>query len=413
MAKGKADQLKKDYIWNTLGSLMSALSSALLLLVVSRLMGPYYAGIFSLAYAVGQQFQVVGSFEVRPIQATDVKASFSFKTYLGARVTTCSAMVVALALYALSSNGMSDAAVLLFAISGLKLFDSAEDVFHGMFQQRGRLDIAGRAFFFRSLVTFVSFAVGCILGGDLLFACAIAWMCSAVSFVFLNVIPARDFDSLVPSFSIKEIARLLATCFPLFLGVFLLNDLVNVPRYSIESFLTKDDQAVYAFLFMPALVINLLAGFIFKPLLTPLAKSWMGNDRTRFVGIISRGCVLVVASTAIVCLIAYPFGLPILSWLYGIDLSGYLNELMLLLLGGAFNALSVIFYYGLVTMRVQGFVTIGYAISDCAARVLASCLVGGWGIMGSAVLYDISMGMVCSVFALFVFFKLVCHREKG
>lgn len=412
MGDRKAGQLKRAYIWNTLGSMMNALSSALLLLVVARLMGPYYAGVFSLAYAVGQQFQVIGAFEVRPIQATDIKSSYSFGAYLGARIVTCLVMVVALALYAIVSNGISEAAVMLFAVSGLKLFDAAEDVFHGMFQQRGRLDIAGRAFFFRSLVTFLSFSIGCVATGSLLFACAIAWISSALVFACLNVLPARDFGSLVPTFAVRKIFGLLATCFPLFVGVFLLNDLVNVPRYSIESYLTKDAQAIYAILFMPALVINLLAGFIFKPLLTPLAEAWLEGDRSRFFGTILKGCALVVVATAVVCLIAYPLGLPILSWLYGIDLSDYLGEMMLLLLGGAFNALSVVLYYGLVTMRLQYLVTVGYAVSDFAARALALFFVGGWGVMGAVELYDISMGLVFFFFAFFVVLQLFRHRKK-
>ena len=64
MPKEDQNQLKKNYFWNTLGSLMNALSSALLLLVVTRILGPYYGGIFSLAFAVGQQFQVLGAFEM-------------------------------------------------------------------------------------------------------------------------------------------------------------------------------------------------------------------------------------------------------------------------------------------------------------------------------------------------------------
>ena len=53
--------LKRDYFWNTLGSIMNAASSVILLLVTTRVMGEYWAGIFSIAYAVGQQFQTVGA----------------------------------------------------------------------------------------------------------------------------------------------------------------------------------------------------------------------------------------------------------------------------------------------------------------------------------------------------------------
>ena len=320
--------------------------------------------------------------------------------------------LVALVAYAVFSNGLGVDALLLFMVSGLKLFDSAEDVFHGMFQQRGRLDIAGKAFFFRVLTTFVSFSVVCIVTENLLASCFFAWIASFLSFVALNIVPARAFASVVPEFSFKPIARLLLTCFPLFVGVFLLNDLVNVPRYSIESFMTKDDQAVYAILFMPALVINLLAGFIFKPLLTSLSESWASGDLRCFRKIIAKGCFLVAAATALVCVVAYPLGIPVLSWLYGIDLSGYLNELMLLLVGGALNAFSVILYYGLVTMRIQRFVAIGYAVADFVSRVFAMNLVCSAGVMGAVILYDVSIGLVCLLFALFGIYGFNVQQRK-
>jgi len=112
----------------------------------------------------------------------------------------------------------------------------------------------------------------------------------------------------------------------------------------------------------------------------------------------------------LVCAIAYPFGIPILSWLYGIDLSNYRNELMLLLVGGALNAFSVMLYYGLVTMRIQGFVTIGYAVADLASRILAPSLVSGMGIMGAVALYDISIGLVCLLFVLFGIYGFSARR---
>lgn len=401
MAEEDRTQLKKNYFWNTLGSLMNALSSALLLLVVTRVLGPYYGGVFSLAFAVGQQYQVLGAFEMRPFQATDINEKYPFGVYLGSRIVTCLLMLVALAIYSIYSNGLSENALMLFLVANLKLFDAAEDVFHGMFQQRGRLDIAGRAFFFRALITFVAFALGCIVTGNMVAACALSYCCSAVAFFFLNILPAKAFSSLIPIFSLRQIGRLLLACAPLFIGVFLLNDLVNVPRYGIDANLGKSDQTLYAVLFMPALVINLLAGFIFKPLLTSLAWIWDQQNVRRFFLTIAKGCGAVFVATVVVVILAYPFGLPVLSWLYAIDLSGRMPELMLLLLGGFFNALSVIFYYALVTMRIQKVVAIGYAISDVLARFLCTSLIQGHGLLGAVILYDIAMGSLCLLFLVF------------
>ena len=55
----------RDYFWNTAASLMLSLTTAVLLLVVKRSADLYAAGVFSLANAVGQQFQALGMYEVR------------------------------------------------------------------------------------------------------------------------------------------------------------------------------------------------------------------------------------------------------------------------------------------------------------------------------------------------------------
>ena len=96
MDSAESQQLKKNYFWNTLGSLMTSLSSALLLIVVTRTLGAELGGIFSLAFAVGQQYQILGAFEMRPYQATDIKGRFRFGTYLGSRCITCLAMLLAI-----------------------------------------------------------------------------------------------------------------------------------------------------------------------------------------------------------------------------------------------------------------------------------------------------------------------------
>lgn len=407
-----ASQLKKNYFWNTLGSLTNALTSALLLIVVTRSLGSYIGGIFSLAYALGQQFQVLGAFEIRPFQATDASEKYPFGVYLAARLTTCLVMIFSLAGYALYSNGLTLDALLLFGIASLKLFDAFEDVYHGMYQQHGRLDIAGRAFFFRTIITFCSFSIGCVFMRSLGTACLLSFFASAIATTLLNLPKAKQFCETQCIWNWNAIGGLLLSCLPLFLGVFLANDIINVPRYAIENLLTREDQTVYAIIYMPALVINLLVGFVFKPLLTTLADTWRKGNRRNFAGVIAKGASLVVIVSAFTFILAYPFGIPILSFLYGVNLDSYLSCLMTMLIGGTLNALSIIFYYALVTMRLQVLVVVGYGLSALASHLLANIFVTHLGLMGAAMLYDVAMAIVCIAFFLLAIVGFTQKRMK-
>lgn len=395
-----------------MGSLMNALSSVLLLIVVTRTLGAYMGGIFSLAFALGQQFQSLGAFEVRPFQATDTSQKYSFGIYLSSRIFTCVLMVASLAAYSLYSNGLTTDALLLFCIAGLKVFDAFEDVYHGLFQQHGRLDLAGKAFFLRSFLTFVGFSAGCLIAKSLFIACVVSILVSLTSVVFLNIPKAHLFERNRPSLEWSRIIQLLIACLPLFLATFFANDILNVPRYGIEACLSKDMQAIYAIIFMPAMVINLLVGFFFKPLLTSLAEKWNSGDIGAFGRTISRGLLLAFAITAVAALFAWPFGIPILELFYGVDLEGYQSCLMVILIGGCFNSLSVVLYYCLVTMRLQRLVVVGYGVACAVAHLLSGVLISSMGIMGAIVLYDASMLVVSGLFALFsVFGVLFCKKD--
>lgn len=392
-----SEQMAKDYLWNTLGSLVNAGASVLMLLVVTRFLGAYAGGLFSIAFAIAQQFQVVGHFEMRAYQATDARERFSFGIYFASRILTCSLMVLLVVIYSIFVAERREAPVLLL-IASLRLFDAFEDVFHGMFQQHGRLDVAGKAFFCRGLTTIVTFSLGVILTRDIVSACVISFVASLVTVILMDILPARSFVSLIPTFELKPIVRLLLACMPLFVGSFLLTYLSNAPKYGIEGLMTKDYQTYYSIIFMPSLVINLLSGFVFKPLLTDLAMHWTKGDVKAFFSIIVRGFMVICAATLLAMLVAYPIGTEILSAIYGIDVTPLRPELMILLIGGLLNAVSVILFYAVVTMRMQRFVIVAYGVAALFSFFATTPFIAAAGLMGACMLYDASMLILSLIF---------------
>ena len=405
-----AEQLKKNYFWNTLGSLMNAASTVLMLMVVTRTMGAAAGGVFSLAYAVAQQLMVVGHFEIRTYQVTDTTEVFSFGVYLGARVITTVLMIVGIVLFAYQSQGLSYEGALYTFIASLRIFDVVEDVFHGMFQQHGRLDIAGRAFFYRVLATVVGFAVGIILTKNLLVGAAVSFVASLVVMVALVIPPAKKMESLNPIFDFKKIGKLLITTLPLFAGAFLLTYVVGAPRYALGALSDQSLLTFYTALAMPAMVINLLSNFVFKPLLTQMAEYWNNHQDGQFIRLIIKGFAVVALATVVSMVCAWPLGAPVLGFLYGLDFEPYKMELMILLFGGLLNALAVILYYAVVTMRQQIAVFVSYAAGAGFAALFGGWFVSTGGILGACLLYDISLGILALVFAIFCMVGI--HQRK-
>ena len=86
--------MKENYIWNMLGTISSSLISVILLLLASRLLDSRNSDIFSIAYALGQQFFVLGYFQIRNMQSTDVKERYSFVSYHYTRIVTIIMMLI-------------------------------------------------------------------------------------------------------------------------------------------------------------------------------------------------------------------------------------------------------------------------------------------------------------------------------
>ena len=112
-------------------------------------------GLFTLALAIGQQYQTVGLYEVRTFHVTDVRRRFDFGTYLSTRLLTCLVMVGLIAYHSwtASTKDPYPAFTVIAAMALLRIFDAFEDVYYSEFQRSGRLDIAGKACFARIFTT--------------------------------------------------------------------------------------------------------------------------------------------------------------------------------------------------------------------------------------------------------------------
>lgn len=412
MAKRIDSQLGRDYLWNTASSIIGSASMVIMALVVSRFLGGYAAGVFTLATAAGQQFQTLGAYEVRPYQATDVQHRFSFPTYFAARLITVALMMVGIVGTTLWSGRPASDMIAFLIIASLRFFDAFEDVFYGEFQRLGRLDIAGKANFFRVLVTLSSFLVALLVTSSLLLTSLITFVLSFIAMVALILPAARTMLSLRPSFAWKPLRRVLLECFPLFLAAFLAMYLNNAPRYAIENNVPLM-QGEYGILFMPALAINILAMFIFRPLLTRMATRWTENDRAGFIRLMLRGLQSAVGAFVLTFIVTLIAGIPILEVFSGLDLAEFKVALLILVAGGAFNAVSIIFYYALTTMRLQRMVLIGYVAVAVMALTLSQTLVAQLEIMGAALAYASTMLVLSLIFGAALVYFVRRSTAKG
>ena len=270
---------RRSAVWNMIASIFGSAQSAVFLLIVTNICDEVYAGIFSLATTLGYQIITIGNYGMRNYQATDVKRKYSFQEYFVSRCITSVCMLLFVVVYLCVKEYETEKALIIFFFCLFKGIDVIEDIFHGEFQRYNRLDIGAISMTIRYAISFFAFLVILMWKKNLLFACIGETVISMIVFVWLTYEIVKPNKVLsVKGTSMKKVFVLLMDCFPLFLGGFLYLYICNAPKYAIDNCLPQEKQAYFAILFMPVFVINLLSGFIYRPLLTRMAIYWTDSS---------------------------------------------------------------------------------------------------------------------------------------
>lgn len=401
---------KRIVIWNAAGSAVYALSSFFLLIIVIRVCGETEGGIFSIGYAIAQLMLTIGVFESTTYFATDAGNRFTYEQYLAFKIVTCMLMIAASIAYVISFGFDQHKAAVAYSLCAYRLFEALAQYWFAAFQKEERLDVGGFSSVWRSLLSMAAFAAVLVATRDIAGAMVAASLVEAAWIAGYDIPRLRRIVRIGrPDFSLKPLARIFLACLPLFIGSFLSTYLGNVSKYAIESVGTEQMQTIFNVLFMPSFVINLFMIFLIRPTLTHLAKLWLAHETQPFMRIIAKLLLAVVGITVIVVGICAVVGIPLLELLYGIDLSGHLASLLVVLVGGGFLSASNVFYNAMVVIRTQNVVVAGYLVAIVVAVLLATPLVESAGVLGASGAYALSCLVLALCFA--GLFAWGCSRQ--
>ncbi len=395
---------RSSYIWNALNAIISALQNPVILLIMTRTNGVYDAGVFSIAFAIATLMLYVGLYGLRRFQSSDMNEKYSFSEYHGMRILTCSAMIfvsIIYCFYGMCFNGYdTEKAMVIFMICIVKVCQAYSDVYHGCMQQKGRLDVATKSSSVRYTFEMVAYALLLVLTHNLLISTAAFMTASILGLLLTSVNAGRNYCTYRPSFKWRQIRLLAIEGFPLFAGLFLNMYISNAPKYAIDAFLTEEVQAIYNMIFMPAFVVMLIANFIFNPILTTYAELWLAKTREsidRLMHAIKKQSLVIAGLTLLGLAVAYTVGIPVLSFVFGIDLGEYRQELCVVMIGGGALAYATYFSTVITIIRLQNTLIVCYGLLALAAKLASGLFVLNFGIMGAASMYAVLMSILALV----------------
>ncbi len=404
-----AHNTTQDYIWNSVGLGAWGVVFPILSIVTTQLISVEAAGRFSMAFVTGTLLLYIANYGVRTFQVSDIAERHSFSDYQACRVITCAAMMLLGLLYCQFRGYDSQMFTLCMGMFGYRAIDGLADVYEGRLQQMDKLYLAGISQTIRSTAVIVAYSVVILITKSIGAAGVAMGIASVASFV-LFTLPLTFFETPKGArLTIAGVKDLLVQCFPLFVALFLYNLIDNMPKFSMEGVLSYDNQLYFNALFSPAHIIIMVIGFIYKPQLMRLAEIWQDPDRRgRFDIIVLVVLAIIVALTAGVAAFMGTIGIPIMSFLYGVDFEQFRGLCYVMVATGGVCA-AIDFLYQIITvLRRQKAVTRVYLLTLGFSLFVPPLLIGFTGLPGAVLGYLIVM---CILFVLLVTEYLSIHAE--
>jgi len=400
---------RSAYFWNMFGSLVYAITSMLLGVAVTKLAGAYAGGIFFFGFStLGQQLYIVSYFGMRPIQVTDISNEYTFGDYLRLRAITSFLAALAGFVYIFLTTGDLYVFEVYMILSLYKILDGFCDIFESEMQRQDRLDMTGKATLFRTLLCVGVFLAALVTTKDLKLSSLALLPSIAVSAIIFDILPLLR---LKPDKTIKKASyiSLINKSKWLFLGAFIDLYIFAAAKYAVNYRLGEELNGYFSIIFIPTSIINLMAGFIIRPILTKLSLLYKTGNQKKFISTISKIAAFIFAATVLGMGMAYLLGIPVLKFVLGevaTAIEPYKTALVLVIFGGGLYALVNLGYYCLVIFEMTGIIFLIYAVGAVFAYFVSDFMVRSFAMNGAALAYMITMLLLTVFFLTAVIFGL-------
>ena len=278
---------------------------------------------------------------------------------------------------------------------------------------------------YRIVISVVGFGVVLFFSRELIPSCIILLLVYTICLFWFdiryykNVHALRDTSNNRKKENVKWIANITFEGLPLFINAFLMMSITNAPKMvldvSIEQgSLEQGVQTIYNIIFMPASFLN-LAYIVFRPLITQMAIVWNLGKNRKFLLILSKIMISLLGFGILLIAGSAVLGIPILSFVYAVDLTPYKAELLTLIIGGCIYTFAVVLDNALVVIRMQYILVLAYGITYVYINVASESLIKMWGVMGAAMSYTTAMIvflLVVMIMFAFSYFKAVKKRNR-
>ncbi len=397
-----SQNLKKDFIWNLIGTTLNSFTSLFYMMIVARINGLGDSGTFSYAFSFGCLMFTVACYAGRIYQVTDNSEKYTDMDYVIQRIVFSILTMFISWIYSIIVGLDAYTLAVTLVLCLCKCIEACGDVLCGILQRNNHLYQAGI-----SLTIKFFLAVGLFIGFDLLTKnMLISSILMTLGWILVTIfydIPKTRIYLKGQNADKGRVMDLTKKGFSSFGVMFMAAFLVNATKYMMYGRVSDTVQGIYGMIIMPATMLTLCVQYILQPYLKALSEHYKNKDEKGFRKMV-RLLVGATAAIGIVFLIGMVLlGTPVLSIIYATDLSGYLLPLSIIIFGAIFYSLSTVISAVLTALRILDEQLICSLIAGAAEIGIAILFIQKWMLTGAAMSYCLTMVILCLLYgALYI-----------
>lgn len=408
----KRDNLKKNFIWNIIGSIFNASTSLFFLILVTRINGVDSAGIFSFAFSTACLLQVIGLYAGRTYQVTEQNQEITDYDYIYNRLFSCLIMIIIGFIFSFVKGYDNYKIVIIICLVIYKSVEAFSEVIYGIIQKNNDLYKVGISLFIKGVIGLILFAIINLITNNIVLSAISLIIVNFVLLLLYDLKNIKIYNLYKGKINFRHIIYIFKFGIWTFLFTFLTQYVINAPKYAIDKFLTNDYQTIYGIIAMPATLMILCSQFLIHPFLVSLTNHLKDKNIREFNNLIFKLILFLIIFGVVVDMCAYFLGIPFLEFIYNVNLGKYLKCLLYIITGAIIFGMSYILCNALTTMRKTFIQVIVFAISSAFAYLSSDYLVKINSIEGAAIAYLLTMIILFILYLIVYIFEIKKYKKR-
>lgn len=397
---------RKNFIWNLIGTTINSFSSLIFLIVITRINGLEIAGIFSFGFSLACLFYYIGIYNGRVFQITEDEVSD--KEFILSKLITCALMFVIFFIFICIKNYSYYKSSIIFILCVFKMIEAFSEGYYGILQKYDKLYKVGLSLTAKNILNFIILIVVNILTKDVFFVFLINVVINLLITIFYDYYMVRKYMNKKIKF--ENCVKILKIGFLPFVISFLSLFIINIPKYVIDIFGTEKMQAIFGIIVMPATIMTLCAQFILYPYIVDIKKYLEKKEWVKLNDLVFKLVFVIFLIGLFSIFAAYFLGIPMLNFVYDIDLNSYKNCLIIIMIGSLFSGMSFVFLNVLITLRKIKKQLIIYLSTTVFSLFLSFVLIRKFMIVGASISFLLTMFILCML--LLIVYKNFIKKER-